>query len=129
MTSGEMQAQLRGVGEPSTNVLDQIERGLNVAPEGEDTRLQASGEIQFIVSQSKKAGNGLFKEKKYKGQSSSSSSQSLVNAGLAVWLAELDPFLFVASWLRRSLSFLRTNLSAGFDCRRNQDVLAGNRRG
>jgi hypothetical protein len=86
MTSGEMQAQLRGVGEPSTNVLDQIERGLNVAPEGEDTRLQASGEIQFIVSQSKKAGNGLFKEKKYKGQSSSS-SQSLVNAGLAVWLA------------------------------------------
>ena len=92
MTSGEVQAQLRGVGEPSTNVLDQIERGLNVAPEGEDTRLQASGEIQFIVSQSKKAGNGLFKEKKYKGQSSSSSSQSLVNAGLAVWLAELDPF-------------------------------------
>ena len=82
MASGEMPAQPRGVGEPSTNVHDQIESGLDAAPDGKDARLQARGEIQFIVSQSKKAGNGLFKEKKYKGQ-----SPTLVNAGLAGWLA------------------------------------------
>ncbi len=70
MALAEMQAQPQAVGELPTNV-DQIVGGLNSAPDDKAAHRHASEEIQFIVSQSKKAGNGLFKEKKYKGESCS----------------------------------------------------------
>ena len=78
MALDEMQPQPQAVSEPSTKV-DQMGRVIDAALNGRDARLRASEEIQFVVSQSKKAGNGLFKEKKYKGES----SRPLVNARLA----------------------------------------------